>query len=56
MKHKVRALAVAAAIGLVAVACTPGTEGEPATTRASEPRPSAQESPTVAPPMQSGQG
>jgi len=54
MKHKVRALAVAAAIGLVAVACTPGTEGEPAATRASEPQPSAQESPTVAPETISG--
>jgi Tol biopolymer transport system component len=42
---KVGAFAAVAAIGLVAVACTPETRGEDAATRASEAQTSAQESP-----------
>jgi Tol biopolymer transport system component len=53
--RKVDAFAVAAAIGLVAVACTPGTqEGKNAATPASEPKTSAEESPTAAPETISG--
>jgi Tol biopolymer transport system component len=51
----VAAFATAAAVGLVAVACTPGRQGgKDAATSASKPQTSAQESPTVAPETISG--
>jgi Tol biopolymer transport system component len=54
-RRKPAAFAVAAAISLVAVACTPGTQGgKDAATPAGEPQTSAQKSPTVVPETISG--